>query len=82
MPLQPGVAALATRTGLAVIPVVTDSGWCWGRRAFRKRPGIIHIRLLPPIPAGTRRAELMAALELALASEAVPLPHAVENSVG
>jgi 1-acyl-sn-glycerol-3-phosphate acyltransferase len=38
LPLHPGVAALASRTGLPVTPVVTDSGRCWGRRAFRKRP--------------------------------------------
>ena len=51
LPLQPGVAALAARTRLPVIPVVTDSGHCWGRRAFHKRPGTIHIRVLKPIPA-------------------------------
>ena len=54
LPLQPGVAALAARTRLPVIPVVTDSGRCWGRRAFQKRPGTIHIRVLEPIPAGIR----------------------------
>ncbi len=69
LPLQPGVVALAASTGLPVIPVVTDSGRCWGRRAFRKRPGVIHIVLLPPIPAGTRRQELLQRLEVALASE-------------
>ena len=53
LPLQPGIAALAASTGLPVIPVVTDSGRCWGRRAFRKYPGVIHIVLLPPIPCGT-----------------------------
>jgi 1-acyl-sn-glycerol-3-phosphate acyltransferase len=57
--LQPGVAALAARTGLAVIPVATDSGGCWGRRAFRKRPGVIHIVIGPPIPANTARVALM-----------------------
>lgn len=39
--LQSGVAALASHTGLPVIPVSTDSGKCWGRRAFRKTPGTI-----------------------------------------
>ena len=55
LPLQPGVAALASRTGLPVIPVATDSGYCWGRRAFRKRPGIIHIAIGEALPAGLRR---------------------------
>jgi 1-acyl-sn-glycerol-3-phosphate acyltransferase len=63
LPLQPGVAALAARLGLPVIPVATDSGLCWGRRAFWKRPGVIRIAVGPPIPPGTPRAELMRALD-------------------
>ncbi len=82
LPLQPGVAALATRTGLPVIPVVTDSGLCWGRRAFHKRPGTIHIRVLEPIPAGIWREELMQRLESALRSDVVLSMDPVENSVG
>ena len=58
--LQPGIAALATRTGLPVIPVVTDSGLYWGRRAFRKLPGTIRIAILPPLPARLPRDALMA----------------------
>jgi 1-acyl-sn-glycerol-3-phosphate acyltransferase len=67
LPLQPGVAALAGRTGLPVIPVATDSGHCWGRRAFRKLPGVIHIAIGPPIPASVPRNELMHRLERAIA---------------
>jgi 1-acyl-sn-glycerol-3-phosphate acyltransferase len=76
LPLQPGIAALAARTRLPVIPVVTDSGQYWGRRAFHKRSGTIHIRVLEPIPTGIGRDQLMQRLEAALRSEAV------ENSVG
>ena len=57
--LQPGVAALAARLGLPVIPVATDSGRCWGRRAFRKRPGVIRIVIGAPIPADMPRRALM-----------------------
>jgi len=67
VPLQPGVAALASRTGLPVIPIATDSGYCWGRRAFRKRPGVIHVAIGAPIPPGLKREELMRRLELAFA---------------
>jgi 1-acyl-sn-glycerol-3-phosphate acyltransferase len=66
-PLQPGVAALAARTRLPVIPVATDSGRCWGRRAFRKLPGVIHVEIGPPLPAGLPRETLMQRLEQALA---------------
>ncbi|MCC6716567.1 MAG: 1-acyl-sn-glycerol-3-phosphate acyltransferase [Acetobacteraceae bacterium] len=63
LPLHPGIAAMAARSGLPVIPVVTDSGSHWGRRAFRKQPGTIHIAIQPPLPAGMPRAALMARLE-------------------
>ncbi len=62
VPLHVGVAALATRTGLPVIPVLTDSGRCWGRRSFRKTPGVIHLQILPPLPAGLPREALLARL--------------------
>jgi 1-acyl-sn-glycerol-3-phosphate acyltransferase len=75
LPLQPGVAALAARTHLPVIPVTTDSGRCWGRWAFHKRPGVIHIRVFEPIPADTGRDELMARLAAELGRDPV------ENSV-
>ena len=64
--LQPGIAALALRTGLPVIPVSTDSGRYWGRRAFRKQPGTIRIVIGQPIPAQTDRKALMQALEVGL----------------
>ena len=79
LPLQPGVAALAARMRLPVIPVVTDSGAHWGRRAFRKTPGVIRVAILPPLPAGLKRDELLAALAARYA-QGVPGP--VENSVG
>ena len=61
--LQPGIVALASRTGLPVLPVATDSGHFWGRRAFRKRRGTIRIVIGPPIPARTERGALIQALE-------------------
>ncbi len=62
VPLQPGIAALAAQSGLPVLPVATDSGLCWSRRAFLKRPGTIHIDIAPPIPTGLRRGPLLAAI--------------------
>jgi 1-acyl-sn-glycerol-3-phosphate acyltransferase len=66
--LQSGIAALAARTGLPVIPVSTDSGHCWGRRAFRKHAGTIHIVIGVPIAARTERKSLMRALENGMAA--------------
>ena len=67
--IQPGVSALAAATGLPIVPVATDSGVCWGRRAFRKRPGTIHIRVRPALPAGLPRAALIARLAAAIEPE-------------
>lgn len=82
LPLHPGIAALAARTHLPVTPVVTDSGRFWSRRAFQKRAGTIHIRVLEPIPAGTPRDELMQRLKAAMHADVVPVRELVENSVG
>jgi 1-acyl-sn-glycerol-3-phosphate acyltransferase len=66
--LQPGVLALASRTGLPVIPVATDSGLCWGRRAFRKQPGTIHILIGHPISSTADRPALKKVLEQGLSA--------------
>lgn len=60
--LHPGVAALARSTGLPVLPVVTDSGRFWGRRAFRKQPGTIRVCLLPTLPPSLSREVMMECL--------------------
>ncbi len=61
--LRPGIAALASRTGLPVIPVATDSGRYWGRRAFRKTSGVIRIVVGPPIPPGLPQAALIVTIQ-------------------
>lgn len=86
-PLHPGVAAVAVRTGLPVVPVVTDSGLRWGRRAFRKHAGTIHIVIRPPLPAGLSRGEVMTRLQAVFEEGSAELgmelpPIAVDNSVG
>jgi 1-acyl-sn-glycerol-3-phosphate acyltransferase len=69
LPYQPGVAALALASGVPVVPVATDSGLSWGRRAFHKRQGVIHLSVLPPLPSGLARPALMQALEAAIETE-------------
>jgi 1-acyl-sn-glycerol-3-phosphate acyltransferase len=81
LPLQPGVAALAARTKLPVIPVATDSGRCWSRRAFRKFPGTIHIVIHRPLAAGLKREALMAVLGTQL-HDLGGVAANVDNSVG
>jgi 1-acyl-sn-glycerol-3-phosphate acyltransferase len=90
--LQPGVAALAAHTRLPVIPVATDSGRCWSRNSFIKRPGTIHIAIAPPITPeqlkGRPRTALLGAIRDAWSGEEariVSLPlrdKPVDKSVG
>jgi 1-acyl-sn-glycerol-3-phosphate acyltransferase len=85
VPYQPGVAAMAAASGATVVPVATDSGRVWGRRAFRKTPGVIHVSILSPLPRGLPRAALMAQLEAAIETETARLfdPQGdVDNSGG
>ena len=69
VPYHPGVVALAAAAGAPVVPAATDSGLHWGRRAFFKRPGTITVALLPPLPAGLPRAQLLARLAEAIEGE-------------
>jgi 1-acyl-sn-glycerol-3-phosphate acyltransferase len=79
---QPGVVAIAAATSAPVLPVATDSGRIWGRRAFRKNPGIIRVSVLPPLPAGLNRAAMISALETAIETEtAALLAEPVDKSV-
>lgn len=65
---QPGVAGLAA-LGVPIVPVATDSGLLWGRRAFVKRPGTITVSVLPALPADLPRAALMDRLREAVEGE-------------
>ena len=80
-PWQPGFAAMAAATALPVVPVATDSGRLWGKRAFIKRPGVLTVQVLPPIPPGLTRAELMVRAEAAVAAASAVLVRDVDNSV-
>lgn len=60
---QPGIAALYSRFRAPVVPVALNSGLFWARRQFIKRPGVITIQVLPPVPPGLHRVDFLACLE-------------------
>jgi 1-acyl-sn-glycerol-3-phosphate acyltransferase len=80
-PLQPGIAALASGTGLPLVPVATDSGRHWGRRAFRKQAGTIHLVIGNPIDPALPRRELLEAVRRAWRSGRESLASPGDNSV-
>ncbi|HEX8986813.1 MAG TPA: lysophospholipid acyltransferase family protein [Rhodocyclaceae bacterium] len=48
-----GGAYLAQQSGAPVVPIALNSGECWRRKAFVKRPGVVTVSIGPAIdPAG------------------------------
>ncbi|MBR0641485.1 lysophospholipid acyltransferase family protein [Plastoroseomonas hellenica] len=70
---HPGVAAIAEACRVPLVPVATDSGRFWRRRAFHKQPGTITVSILPPLPANLPRAALMERLEAVIEAETARL---------
>jgi len=68
-PYKVGVAALYETLNLPIVPVALNAGLYWPRHAFCIRPGRVKINILPPIPPGLGREELMAKLESVLETE-------------
>lgn len=62
-----GGIMLAQKSGVAILPLAHNTGSCWGKRSYIKKPGVVRMRFLPPIPAeevATRsRKELLQQLE-------------------
>lgn len=83
-PWQPGVAALAG-LGVPLVPVATDSGAFWGRRAFIKRPGVLTVAVLPAEPPGQPRDRMLRRAQAAVETESLrllgrpPVDNAVET---
>jgi len=78
--LRAGVGVLASRIRLPVVPAATDSGRVWPRRAFRKRPGCVHIHIGEPIPPDLPQEVLIGTLRQRW-REAGLLDKLVDNSV-
>jgi 1-acyl-sn-glycerol-3-phosphate acyltransferase len=52
-----GGAILASATGRAVVPVAHNAGEYWPRHSFIKRPGLIEVRIGPPIETRDKAPE-------------------------
>lgn len=78
--IRGGFTLIASRTGLPIYPVATDSGRFWGRRAFTKHPGCIRIHVCEPIPPELPGPQLVAALKQRW-RQANLLDEAVDKSV-
>lgn len=71
---NPGGAMLASKAGVPVVPVAHNSGSYWSRRGFLKRPGVIEVRVGPPIEvAGKRSKQINAEAEAWIEGQMVEL---------
>lgn len=52
-----GGAVLAERTGYPITPVAHNAGEFWPRRQFIKKPGVIQVRIGPPIETRGKTAQ-------------------------
>lgn len=66
---------LAVHTGVAVVPVAHNAGQFWPRGGFLKRPGMIEMRIGPPIQSAGLSAEAVtAAVESWIETEMEKIP--------
>ncbi len=63
LPYKPGVAALYTQMEVPCVPVALNSGLHWPARGLVLTPGVIRVRILPPIAPGLKRKDFMRILQ-------------------
>lgn len=65
-----GGARLAVETNTVVVPIALNSGECWGKNSFMKKPGLVTVSIGKPIaPDGLNPIELMQLVENWIESE-------------
>src|SRR5439155_27321684 len=79
-----GGTRLAIETGVPVVPIALNSGDCWPKNSFVKKPGLITVSIGQPIsPNGQSPDEMMRRVEDWIESEMrVISPNAYRNESG
>nr|BAL52446.1 1-acyl-sn-glycerol-3-phosphate acyltransferase [uncultured Gammaproteobacteria bacterium]BAL54498.1 1-acyl-sn-glycerol-3-phosphate acyltransferase [uncultured Gammaproteobacteria bacterium] len=77
--------ALAERAGVPVVPVAHNAGECWPRRSFLKYPGVIRVRIGPPLLGSASeincKAEQWIESRMAEITASVPQGHPARGSL-
>ncbi len=63
LPYKPGAALLYRDRAATCVPVATNAGLFWPRRALIRRPGRAVIEFLPAIPPGLDKGAFLDRLE-------------------
>ncbi|MCU0907006.1 MAG: 1-acyl-sn-glycerol-3-phosphate acyltransferase [Rhodobacteraceae bacterium] len=66
LPYKVGSAVLYQQLGQPCVPVATNVGLFWPKRAILRRPGTAVVEFLPTLPTGLSKDEFMARLEQAV----------------
>lgn len=74
-PYKSGVAALYQELNIPVVPLALNSGLLWGKESFIKKPGLITVEFLSPIPPGLPRDQMMEKLKTELEAATQRLTH-------
>lgn len=75
MPYKVGTAILYEQLGQPCIPVATNAGVFWPRRGMYRRPGVVVVEFLEPIPPGMDRVSFLARLEQQIEEASTRLLH-------
>jgi len=78
-----GGAALAEQTGATISPVAHNAGEYWPRRKFVKKPGVIQVRIGPPVETSNKTAQqILAEVENWIESEMARITTLTEHEHG
>jgi len=61
-----GIVLLYETLGVPCVPVALNSGAFWPRRSWLRKPGIVVVEVLDPLPPGLPKAEFLARLQEAI----------------
>ena len=64
-----GIAGIYKETETEILPVALNSGYCWPKHSFVKRPGHIIIQFLDIIPAKLDRSEVLKKIQSVIEEE-------------
>lgn len=64
-----GVAFLYDSLKVPCLPVALNSGLFWARQSFIRRPGTVVVSILPPLPGGLPRKQVVAELQRRIEAE-------------
>ena len=64
-----GVSFLYDSMKVPCLPVAVNSGLFWARQSFLRRPGTVVISVLPPLPMGLPRKQVLPELQRRIETE-------------